>query len=84
MQIERPPLALACNDVVNLLSIILIQCSPESNFVDTRDGPESPKSPIAKSPSQNSLRNASLVAKRKMFAVSLVGRSSFQKLLEPN
>ncbi|KAM5558692.1 hypothetical protein ABKV19_020398 [Rosa sericea] len=30
-----------------------------------RDGPESPTSPIAKSPSQNSLRNASLVAKRK-------------------
>ncbi|XP_062028070.1 uncharacterized protein LOC133743984 [Rosa rugosa] len=57
MRIERPPLPLACNDVVNLLSIILI---PESNFVDTRDGPESPKSPIAKSPSQNSLRNASL------------------------
>ncbi|KAL6190250.1 hypothetical protein ACLB2K_036648 [Fragaria x ananassa] len=56
------------------------------------DVPESslPKSPsqnslssMPKSPSQNSLRNASLVAKRRMFAESQVGRSSFQKLLEP-
>ncbi|XP_050372635.1 phosphoenolpyruvate carboxylase 4 isoform X2 [Argentina anserina] len=44
---------------------------------------DEPESSMPKSPSQNSLRNAGLIAKRKMFAESQVGRSSFQKLLEP-
>ncbi|KAM5567597.1 phosphoenolpyruvate carboxylase 4 [Rosa sericea] len=56
---------------------------PRTGLLNQQDGPESPRSPMAKSPSQNSLRNASLIAKRKMFAESQVGRSSFQKLLEP-
>ncbi|XP_024196602.1 phosphoenolpyruvate carboxylase 4 isoform X1 [Rosa chinensis] len=56
---------------------------PRTGLLNQQDGPDSPRSPMAKSPSQNSLRNASLIAKRKMFAESQVGRSSFQKLLEP-
>lgn len=62
--------------------------SPYPRIEIPRTGPlnhlNGPESPIPKSPSQNSIRNSSqLLAQRKMFAESQIGRSSFQKLLEP-